>query len=108
MDRPAENGAAVNTARHRSFSEADLRRSKSVMKFIARGLALCGLLSVADAQEFPLWEQLLSHYGGKTDETSVPSMKMGNHMQMSLKGTPHPGDEQRAQAIVVAARAVLM
>jgi len=78
------------------------------MKFIARGLALCGLLSVADAQEFPLWEQLLSHYGGKTDETSVPSMKMGNHMQMSLKGTPHPGDEQRAQAIVVAARAVLM
>ena len=44
--------------------------------------------SIALAQEFPVWERLLSHYSGKTDETAVPSMKMGRHMQMSLKGDP--------------------
>jgi hypothetical protein len=60
------------------------------------------------AQEFPWWERLLSRYGGKTDETSVPTMKMGNHMQMSLKGKPQPGDEQLAQEIVVAAHQVLV
>jgi hypothetical protein len=79
-----------------------------MMRFIARVLALCGLLAaVAMAQQFPLWETLLSHYGGKTDETPVPSMKMGNHMQMSVKGAAAPGDEQRAAAIVADARAVL-
>src|ERR1700684_1348752 len=78
-----------------------------MMKFIARVLTLCGFLGVAMAQQFPLWEQLLSHYGGKTDETPVPSMKMGNHMQMSLKGKPQPGDEKRAQEIVAAARGVV-
>jgi hypothetical protein len=59
------------------------------------------------AQQFPLWERLLRYYGGKTDDTPVPSMKMGNHMQMSLKGKPQPGDEQRAQRIVAAARSVV-
>jgi hypothetical protein len=76
-------------------------------KFITRSLALCGVLNVAVAQQFPLWEQLLSHYGGKSDETPVPSMKMGNHMQMSLQGKPQPGDEQRAEKIVAAAREAL-
>jgi hypothetical protein len=78
-----------------------------MMKFIARVVTLCGFLTVAMAQQFPLWEHLLSHYGGKTDETPVPSMKMGNHMQMSLKGKSQPGDDQRAQGIVAAAREVL-
>ena len=77
------------------------------MRSIARVLLLCGFLMVAKAQQFPLWEQLLKHYGGKTDETPVPAMKMGNHMQMSLPGEPQPGDEQRAEAIVAAARGVL-
>ena len=40
----------------------------------------------------------------KTDGTPVPSMKMGNHMQMSLKGKPQSGDEARARRIVAAAR----
>jgi hypothetical protein len=73
-----------------------------MIKFSLRVLTLCGFLSIALAQQFPLWEQLLSHYGGTTDETPVPSMKMGNHMQMSLKGKPQTGDEQRAQMIVAA------
>jgi hypothetical protein len=78
------------------------------MRSIARVLTLCVLFAaVAMAQQFPLWERLLSHYGGKTDETPVPSMKMGNHMQMSVKGESAPGDEQRAAAIVADARAVL-
>src|SRR5580698_9620913 len=80
----------------------------SMMKFIARVLTLCGFLTMAMAQQFPLWAHLLHHYGGKTDETPVPSMKMGNHMQMSLKGQPRPGDAQRARDIVVAAREVLV
>jgi hypothetical protein len=51
--------------------------------------------AIASAQDFPLWERILKHYSGKTDETPVPTMKMG-HMQMSLKGDPAPGDEARA------------
>jgi len=66
------------------------------------------LLTVATAQQFPLWEQLLRRYGGKTDATPVPAMKMGNHMQMSLKGNPQPHDPARAQEIVAAAREVLV
>ncbi len=58
------------------------------------------------AQGFPLWERLLRHYSGKSDETPVPSMKMG-HMQMSLKGDPAPGDSARAAQILAAADAVL-
>jgi hypothetical protein len=77
-------------------------------KFAAWVLSLCCVVSVAMAQEFPFWERLLSHYGGKSDETPVPSMKMGNHMQMSLKVAPHPGDEQRAQQIVAEAHEVLI
>ena len=77
-------------------------------QFITRVLTLCGFLTIATAQEFPLWERLLSHYGGKTDETPVPSMKMGNHMQMSLQNESQPGDEQRAQEIVAAAHQVLI
>jgi len=51
-------------------------------------LVLLGCLAAVMAQQFPLWERLLGHYGGKTDATAVPSMKMGNHMQMSMKGKP--------------------
>ena len=67
---------------------------------------LCALTAVT-AQEFPLWERLLLYNGGKTDDTPVPSMKMGNHMQMSLKGQPQPGDKRRAQRIVAAAARVI-
>jgi hypothetical protein len=58
------------------------------------------------AQDFPLWERILKHYSGKTDDTPVPSMKMG-HMQMSLKREPAPGDDARAAEILAAANAVL-
>ena len=68
---------------------------------------LSGCANIALAQEFPVWEHLLRHYSGKTDETPVPSMKMGRHMQMSLKGDPAPGDEARAMEILAAAEAVL-
>ena len=59
---------------------------------------LTGCANIALAQDFPVWERLLRHYSGKTDETPVPSMKMGRHMQMSLKGDPAPGDSARASA----------
>lgn len=69
-------------------------------------LALCTLTS-AQSQQFPGWEWLLHYFGGKTDETSVPSMKMG-HMQMSQKAAAQPGDAERAEKIVDAARRVIV
>jgi hypothetical protein len=62
--------------------------------------------AIASAQNFPLWERILKHYSGKTDETPVPSMNMG-HMQMSLKGDAAPGDAERATEILAAAAGVL-
>jgi hypothetical protein len=70
-------------------------------------LGLLYSLTAVLAQQFPLWERLLRYYGGKTDDTPVPSMKMGDHMQMSLKGKPQSGDEQRARRIVAAAGSVV-
>lgn len=67
---------------------------------------MIGGVQIALAQGFPIWERLLAHYSGKTDETPVPSMKMG-HMQMSLKGDPMPGDGARAAQILSAAGEVL-
>jgi hypothetical protein len=58
------------------------------------------------AQDFPLWERVLRHYSGKTDETPVPSIKVG-HMQMSKKADPAPGDAARAREILAGADAVL-
>ena len=68
---------------------------------------LSAVITMMLAKQIPLWERLLRYYGGKTDETPVPSMKMGEHMQMSLKGKSQPGDEERAQKIVIVARGVL-
>ncbi|HLK65346.1 MAG TPA: hypothetical protein VKU19_18030 [Bryobacteraceae bacterium] len=73
------------------------------LKVILLPCLLCSLTAMM-AQQFPLWERLLRLSGGKTDDTPVPSMKMGNHMQMSLRGKPLSGDEQRAQRIIAAAR----
>jgi hypothetical protein len=71
---------------------------------LVMALTVCATTVVA--QDFPLWERVLKHYSGKTDETPVPSMKMG-HMQMSLKGDAAPGDEARATEILKVADAVL-
>src|SRR6201996_943346 len=67
-------------------------------------LTICA--SLASAQSFPLWERILKHYSGKSDDTPVPSMKMG-HMQMSLKSDPAPSDARRADDILRAAAGVL-
>src|SRR5271165_2122098 len=72
------------------------------------GVVLVGSLLAVRAQQYPFWEVLLHTYGGKSDETPVPTMKMGNHMQMSLKRALQPGDEQRAQEIIGAARGVII
>ena len=71
-------------------------------------MMLTSCANIALAQEFPIWERILSHYGGTTDATPVPSIKMGGHMQMSVKGDPVPGDDARAKEILVAANAVLV
>ncbi|HTV66289.1 MAG TPA: hypothetical protein VMD98_11825 [Bryocella sp.] len=74
---------------------------------VAVGIVLLCATTYLRTQQFPLWEQLLHHYGGENDHTPVPSMKMGNHMQMSLKAAVQPGDEERADQIRAAAREVL-
>jgi hypothetical protein len=68
------------------------------------GVALLYSAIAIRAQPFPMWERVLQYYGAKTDETPVPSMKMGTHMQMSMKARPQRGDEQRAAQILAAAR----
>jgi hypothetical protein len=60
----------------------------------------------ADAQNFPIWERILKHYSAPTDDTPVPSMKMG-HMQMTLKGETKSWDAAQAAQILTAASAVL-
>jgi hypothetical protein len=77
-----------------------------LIRYAMLPLLLVGCTRISSAQEYPLWERLLSHYSGKTDETPVPSMKMG-HMQMSLKGAPAPGDAARAAQVLTAAASVL-
>jgi hypothetical protein len=78
---------------------------KSLKVILLLGM-LCFLVAVM-GQQFPLWERLLQRNGGKTDETPVPSVKMGDHMQMSVKQESEPGDARRAQRIVVTARSVV-
>jgi hypothetical protein len=81
------------------------------MQMLFRLLAILAVslcVTSASAQEFPLWEHLLAHYGGKSDETPVPTMSMGAHMQMSLPGDSKPGDASRANAIIAAAHDVLI
>ena len=80
------------------------KRLSAVLVFV---FALFSALVLMRAQQFPWWERLLQQYGSKNDTTPVPSMKMGNHMQMSLKGASQPGDEKRAQQIVIAAQEVI-
>ena len=79
---------------------------KSMIKRTVLVAILTGCAALASAQNFPLWERILKHYSGKTDDTPVPSMKMG-HMQMSLKADAAPGDAKRADDILKAAAAVL-
>jgi hypothetical protein len=67
---------------------------------------LTACATIASAQSVPLWERILRHYSDTTDDTPVPSMKMG-HMQMSLKGAAGPGDSERATEILNAAAGVL-
>ncbi len=81
------------------------------LKFLIVGslvfLMVAALMAAAAiGQQFPLWERVLQHYGGKSDQTQVPTMIMG-HMQMSLRGKTQAGDEERGQQIVARARRVL-
>ena len=48
--------------------------TKKTLLFVI--LATCA--ATAFAQSFPLWEHILKHYSGKTDDTPVPTMKMGH------------------------------
>jgi hypothetical protein len=78
-----------------------------VLRKVILILMFAAFAAAALAQQFPIWEHLLRHYSAQTDATPVPSMKMGQHMQMSLKGDPAPGDDARATQILAAAHRVL-
>lgn len=75
---------------------------------VVLGLVLCGFAIMLAAQQYPFWELLLHYYGGTTDQTPVPTMMMGDHMQISVKGPSQPGDTARAQQILLAAHRVVV
>jgi hypothetical protein len=78
-------------------------------RMIRKVLVAITLITGADvvtAQDFPLWERILKHYSAATDDTPVPTMKMG-HMQMTLKAQAKPKDETQAAQILSAAESVL-
>src|SRR5271154_495323 len=68
--------------------------------------AMSGATS-ALAQTVPFWQRLLRWTGGDSDETTVPTMKMGEHMQMSLHQDAKAGDAERTATILAAAKRVL-
>jgi hypothetical protein len=84
------------------ISQANVRMIRNALLVLI--LTVCA--TIASAQSFPLWERILKHYSGKTDDTPVSSMKMG-HMQMSLKAEASPGDTDRASQILNLAAGVL-
>jgi hypothetical protein len=94
------------TGRSASTLGASLRFLNDMIQKTFLVAILTGCAAIASAQSFPLWERILKHYSGKTDETPVPTMKMG-HMQMSLKAEPAPGDEAQAAEILKVAAEVL-
>ncbi len=73
---------------------------------IAVGLVMLSAPVVA-GQGAPGWLKLLHWISGNSDATTVPIIMMGPHMQMTRLATKRPVDRARADAIVVAARAVL-
>ena len=91
---------------HPSTADTLQRYRQRMIKrtFMVFMLTICATL--ASAQSFPLWERILKHYSVTTDDTPVPSMKMG-HMQMSLKGEAAPGEAERATEILRVAGGVL-
>jgi hypothetical protein len=99
-------GAGLRSQISRRQPAARCYVPKVMIKKTMLGVILSVCATIASAQNFPLWERILKHYSGQSDETPVPSMKSG-HMQMSLKGDPKPGDDARATEILTAAAAVL-
>ena len=64
---------------------------------IATIVLLCSKPTLAGV---PVWARMLHWMSGDTDETSVPIMSMGDHMQMKKKAAPRPEDAERAASIV--------
>ena len=79
-----------------------------VRYLIGGAVALVTLATTTSAQDVPGWVRLLHFISGDNVETSVPVMAMGRHMQMSERLPARPEDRRRAQAIVDAARTVLV
>ena len=71
---------------------------------LAVALAFGLLSSAAHADDVPLWQKALKWISGSSNETTVPTMVMDRHMQMSLKPERRPGDAARADSIVATAR----
>ena len=114
---PAEvvalNDWAASRRRQTTSQDRSVSTLGELLRFLKRMIQktflvviLTGCAAIASAQSFPLWERILKHYSGKTDETPVPTMKMG-HMQMSLKREPAPGDDAQAAEILKVAAEVL-
>lgn len=72
--------------------------------------AVATLLAAAPAAaavDVPLWQRLLRWSSGESSDTPVATTMIGKHMQMSVRQPARPGDAERAEAILAAARRVL-
>ena len=77
------------------------------MRKLAVSLAIGLFTSAVLADDVPFWQKALKWISGSTNETTVPTMTMDRHMQMSLKAQRQPGDAARAERIVAEARLAL-
>jgi hypothetical protein len=92
---------------HRStWRAASGRGSARRLALVALGAALLVPAAAWSDSDFPVWERLLRWAGGDSSATPVATTTTG-HMQMSVRTPPRPGDDERATAVIAAAKRVL-
>jgi hypothetical protein len=67
------------------------------------------LLAAATAHaQVPWWQRVLRWMGGDSSATPVATTMMAPHMQVNVRPPEKPGDRARAEAVLAAARRVLV
>lgn len=76
-------------------------------RFLLVLIAALAIFTAAAHAGVPLWQRILRWSGGPSSATPVATTMMGRHMQMSARQPEKPGDRERAEEILAAARSVL-
>jgi hypothetical protein len=80
---------------------------RGVLALPAAALTLVACANAYDAQ-FPAWMRLLRYTSGETSQTPVKTTMMGPHLQISVRTDAQPGDTAQADAVLDAARALMV